>query len=206
MRATYPHMPIDTRWFQDLLADRRISQRGLAKKLGLDPAAVSLMFRGKRRMQMHEAADVAHLLGVSLDEVLAHAGIRPPRCESEHTELTVPLVHWMDGQGEMHAIEPGQRIEIKGSLPDEVIACQCRTAMSPIEHMDRWVLFFQAPLKAGVQPDAVGRFSVMRLHGGLMTAGHLRPGYKRGTYAIHGPMNLMDAHVEWATPVVLIQP
>ncbi len=157
-------------------------------------------------MQMHEAADVARLLGVSLDEVLAHAGIRPPRTESEFSDLTVPLVHWMDGQGEMHAIEPGERIEIKSALPEDVIACQCRTAMSQIEHMDRWVLFFQAPLKAGVQPDAVGRFSVMRLQGGVMTAGHLRQGYKRGTYAVHGPMNLMDATVEWATPVVLIQP
>jgi transcriptional regulator with XRE-family HTH domain len=199
-------MSIDTRWFQNLLADRRISQRGLAKKLGLDAAAVSLMFRGKRRMQMHEAADVARLLGVSLDEVLAHAGITPPRTESEFSELTVPLVYWMDGQGEMHAMDPGERIEIRSALPEDVIACQCRTAMSQIEHMDRWVLIFQAPLKNGVSPDAVGRYAVMRLRGGVMTAGYLRPGYRPGTYAVHGPINLMDATVEWATPVVLIQP
>jgi transcriptional regulator with XRE-family HTH domain len=199
-------MSIDTRWFQNLLADRRISQRGLAKKLGLDAAAVSLMFRGKRRMQMHEAADVARLLGVSLDEVLEHAGIRPPRTESEFSDLTVPLVYYMDGQGEMHAMEPGERIEIKSALPDDVIACQCRTAMSQLEHMDRWVLFFQAPLRDGVQPEAVGRYAVMRLRGGVMTAGYLRPGYTRGTYAIHGPMNIVDARVEWAAPVVLIQP
>ena len=199
-------MPIDTRWFQDLLADRRISQRGLAKKFGLDPAAVSLMFRGKRRMQMHEAADVARLLGVTLDDVLAHAGIRPPRSESDLFELTVPLVYWMDGQGEMHSIEPGERVEITAVLPENVVACQCRTAMSAIEHMDRWVLFFQAPTSAGVHPEAIGRYSVMRLQGGVMTAGYLRPGYTRGTYAIHGPMNLMNTTVEWAAPVVLIQP
>lgn len=199
-------MSINTRWFQDRLADRRISQRGLAKKLGLDAAAVSLMFRGKRRMQMHEAADVARLLGVSLDEVLAHAGVRPPRMESEFSELTVPLVYWMDGQGEMHSIEPGERVEITAVLPEDVVACQCRTAMSELEHMDRWLLFFQAPLKSGVVPGAVGRYSVMRLQGGVMTAGYLREGYRRGTYAIHGPMNLIDAQVEWAAPVVLIQP
>jgi hypothetical protein len=91
-------------------------------------------------------------------------------------------------------------------LPSDVVACQCRTAMSSIEHMDHWLLFFQAPSKTGVAPDAIGRYSVMRLRGGVMTAGYLRPGYKRGTYAVHGPMNLMDATVEWAAPVVLIQP
>jgi transcriptional regulator with XRE-family HTH domain len=199
-------MSIDTRWFQNLIADRRLSQRRLAKQLGLDPAAVSLMFRGKRRMQMHEAADVARLLGVSMDEVLAHAGIRPPRTESEFHELTIPLVYWMDGSGEMHAMDPGERIEIKTVLPEDVVACQCRTAMSSIEHMDRWVLFFRAPQRRGVQDAAVGRYSVMRLRGGVMTAGYLRPGYRRDTYAVHGPMNLMDAEVEWAAPVVLIQP
>lgn len=199
-------MPIDTRWFQNLIADRRLSQRRLAKQLGLDPAAVSLMFRGKRRMQMHEAADVDRLLGVSMDEVLQHAGIRPPRSESEFSDLTVPLVYHMDGQGEMHSLEAGERVELKTTLTDDVIACQCRTAMSPLEHMDRWVLFFPAPLKNGVPASAVGRYSVARIRNGVTTAGYLRPGYKPNTYAIHGPMNIMEAHVEWATPVVLIQP
>lgn len=199
-------MPIDSSWFRNRLTDRQMSQRGLARKLGLDAAAVSLMFRGKRRMQMHEAADVARLLGVPLDEVLAHAGIKAPTGQHEMHEHTVPLVYWMDGQGEMHTVDPGERIEITAALPNDVAACQCRTAMSPIEHMDRWLLFFRAPTKSGVDPEAVGRYAVMRLHGGVMTAGHLRPGYKRGTYAVHGPINLMDATVEWATPVVLIQP
>jgi transcriptional regulator with XRE-family HTH domain len=200
-------MSIESRWFQNLLADRRMSQRGLAKKLGLDPAAVSLMFRGKRRMQMHEAAEVARLLGVTMDEVMEHAGIRAPA--GGHVDLlerSVPLVYWMDGSGEMHAVDPGERVEITATMPDDVVACQCRTAMSQIEHMDRWLLFFRAPTSSGVQADAVGRYCVMRLRGGVMTAGYLRPGYKRGTYAVHGPMNLIDATVEWATPIVLIQP
>lgn len=61
-------------------------------------------------------------------------------------------------------------------------------------------------MRNGVQPEAVGRYSVMRLRGGVMTAGYLRPGYRRNTYAVHGPINLIDADVEWATPVALIQP
>jgi transcriptional regulator with XRE-family HTH domain len=199
-------MAIDTTWFRNRIAERHMSQRGLAKKLGLDPAAVSLMFRGKRRMQMHEAADVARLLGVPLNDVLDHAGIRAPMSRAEYSDLSVPLVYWMDGQGELHTIEPGERVEVTAALHDSVVACQCRTAMSPLEHMDRWLMFFPAPSQGGVQADAVGRYSVMRLQGGVMTAGYLRPGYKPGTYAVHGPINLIDAQVDWAAPVVLIQP
>lgn len=200
-------MPVDTRWFRQRLAERRLSQRGLARQLGLDPAAVSLMFRGKRRMQMSEAADVARLLGVPIDEVLAHAGVRAPAGgPADLPDRSLPLVHWVDGHGEMHPLAPGERVEMRAALPDDAVVAQCRTAMSPLEHMDRWLLAFSAPTKPGVQPDAVGRYAVMRLAGGVMMAGYLRPGYKPGTYAVHSASQIVDARLEWAAPVLLIQP
>lgn len=200
-------MPVDTRWFRDRLADRRMSQRGLARALGLDAAAVSLMFRGKRRMQMSEAADVARLLGVPIDEVIAHAGIRAPASGGlEMPERDLPLMYWIDGHGEMHPIPPGERVEMRAALPDDAVVAQCRTAMSPLEHMDRWLLAFSAPTKAGVPADAVGRYCVMRLAGGVMMAGYLRPGYKAGTFAVHSATVIMDARLDWAAPVLLIQP
>lgn len=67
----------DTRWFQNRLADQRLSQRRLAAMLNLDPAAVSLMIRGKRRMSAAEAAEIARFLGVSVEEVLVRAGVSP---------------------------------------------------------------------------------------------------------------------------------
>lgn len=66
---------VDTRWFQNRLADRRISQRKLATVLNLDPSAVSLMLRGKRQMSAAEAAEVSRVLDVDVEEVLRHAGI-----------------------------------------------------------------------------------------------------------------------------------
>lgn len=65
---------VDTRWFQNALADKRLSQRKLAIRLGVDPAAVSLMIRGKRKMSAAEAAEVAKFLGVSVEEVLWKSG------------------------------------------------------------------------------------------------------------------------------------
>ena len=85
---------IDNRWFIGRLADKQISQRKLAKHLGLDPAAVSLMLRGKRKMSASEAADIARLLGVGTDEVLARAGAgvfgKRASGPSERVEATTP--------------------------------------------------------------------------------------------------------------------
>lgn len=200
-------MPIDTRWFQDLLTDRRLSQRRLAREIGIDPSAVSLMFRGKRRMQMAEAAQVSRLLGVPLDDVIRHAGIHTDTfAPSEIAELSVPLVYMVDGHAELHSLDAGQRVEVKAALPDDVIAAQCRTAMTPLEHMDRWLLLFSAPTRSGIQADAIGRYSVMRLPGGMMTIGYIRPGYERGKYAIHRGASVTEAAIEWATPVLMIVP
>ena len=73
---------IDTRWFQDRLSDVRLSQRKLARQMSLDPAAVSLMIRGKRKMSAAEAAEIARFLGVSVTEVLVRAGIGPTMRET----------------------------------------------------------------------------------------------------------------------------
>ena len=45
--------------------------------MNLDPAAVSLMLRGKRKMSASEAGEIAKLLGVAVDEVLMRAGSTP---------------------------------------------------------------------------------------------------------------------------------
>ena len=68
--------PIDTQWFKGLLADRQISQRQLAFKMGMDPASMSLMLRGRRKMNLHDAELMARQLNVRVDEVLFHAGVR----------------------------------------------------------------------------------------------------------------------------------
>ena len=52
---------MDTNWFRDRLADRGLSQRALARHMGLDAAAVSLMLRGRRVMKLTEAAEIARL-------------------------------------------------------------------------------------------------------------------------------------------------
>ena len=67
---------IDTQWFHGVLAARQISQRQLAFKMEMDPASMSLMFRGKRRMKFEDAEKLSKFLRVRVDEILYHAGVR----------------------------------------------------------------------------------------------------------------------------------
>jgi hypothetical protein len=67
---------IDDKWFR-LMTDRaKESQRSLAAKIGMDPSSWVRVLQGKRRLQLNEADRVADVLGVPVEEVLRHAGLR----------------------------------------------------------------------------------------------------------------------------------
>ena len=78
---------MNTQWFKDKLRDKKISQRGLAKILDIDPAAASLMLRDKRKMTAQEGHEISKVLGETFSEVMRQAGVdvvddvlAPPNC------------------------------------------------------------------------------------------------------------------------------
>jgi transcriptional regulator with XRE-family HTH domain len=70
---------VDAPWFKLQLQRQQLSQRGLARRLGLDHAAIVRMFQGQRAMRIEEAAEIARLLAVDVRDVLHHAGARVRR-------------------------------------------------------------------------------------------------------------------------------
>lgn len=132
---------IDTRWFKDRLADRRLSQRQLAKRMGLDPAAVSLMLRGMRKLSAAEAADLARQLGVSTDEVLARAGSTP----------TIPA-----------------RVELAKDAPATPVALKARDVATAAPVMDAGMIELPVPMADGstarlVLPRVMGKADAQRI-------------------------------------------
>lgn len=198
-------MAVDTKWFRDRLSDQRLSQRGLARQLGLDPAAVSLTLRGKREMKIAEAAAIARLLGVPADDVMEHAGVR---ISSKHT--LVPICGMMDGTAEVHVdlkayeavAHPG------GDLPDKAVGVICRTENTDIIHMDGWLLFAKEGFdEPGIMPEAVGRLAFCRVKAGGIYVARIVRGMKRGRWTLHTPIGTMkDIEVEWAKPVLMVTP
>lgn len=196
-------MAVDTKWFRNRLSDQRMSQRGLARQLGLDPAAVSLMLRGKREMKIAEAAAIARLLGVPADEVMTHAGVSI----TSNGQL-VPVCSYMDHCAEIHADDQGLTVQHPGGdLPESVTATQCRTAGTDLDHMDGWIMFASGVMDGTVQADAVGRLSVVRLRNGVIQLAKLARATQRGRWNLVSPLGVIkDAEVEWAKPVLLVTP
>lgn len=93
---------IDNDWFKDQLAFKRMSQRKLASLMGLDPGAVSLMLRGKRKMSAKEVAEIARLLGVSVEAVHAHVGEANKRGASRSANERV-VVTGQGGSGDFES-------------------------------------------------------------------------------------------------------
>ena len=193
---------IDTKWFRDKLSDRQMSQRALARAMGLDAAAVSLMLRGKREMKIQEAAEVARLMGVPAEEILTHAGIK---LGSGGQRLG--LAGTMDGTGEVKWQNP----RTLGNVPsppgiEANAAIQCRTAGTPLDYMDRWLLYFIGPRKDGVHTDALERLSIVKVRNGLTGIAMVKRGYQRGRWNLSGPaLTANDVDLEYAIPVLFIQ-
>lgn len=180
-----------------------MSQRALARAMGLDSAAVSLMLRGRREMKISEAVEIAQLLGRPADEVMEAAGV-----SISTAGRSVPIVGVIDGHGEVHQAQaPSGKIPHPGGgLGPDVQAYQCRTAGSDLDYMDGWLLFADAVILPGVSADAVGRLSLCKIRGGIVYLAKPMRGYGRGRWNLSGPAATAEnADIEWAQPVLQIQ-
>jgi len=195
-------MAIDTRWFRDRLADRQMSQRELARKMGLDHASISGLIRGKRPMRMNEAGTIARLLGVPVSQVLEHAGLQL------HKQCACAVVGWIDGTGEAHLDwhNSSDTVPCLVGCPANCLAIRFQTAATPLDHMDGWLIHFQQP-QDGVPADAVGRLCLVKLREGMKVVASVRRGYLPGRWNLIRLAGgaLENADLQWATPIRAMQ-
>lgn len=166
---------IDTAWFRDRIIVRHLSQRKLAKALGLDPAAMSLMLRGKRHILPTEAEKLAIELGVPLDEVLEHIGINT----DAGAENTAPIVGISNDAGEVRLgrVEGPRRVPSPVGMPSggSVLRVQGEG------FVDGWLAFYVP--SSTIDPAAIGRLAVVQIAGANeWYLRVLRRGYTKGTY------------------------
>jgi transcriptional regulator with XRE-family HTH domain len=69
-------MTFNKKWFIDQLKRNDLSMRTLAKRIGLDVAAISRTFDGKRKLQLVDAESIAKEFSVPVIEVIQAAGIQ----------------------------------------------------------------------------------------------------------------------------------
>jgi hypothetical protein len=145
---------VDKAWFADRLAMRKISQRKLAGMMDMDASAMSLMLSGKRKMSAQEAGEVAKLLGVSVEEVMRHAGI----AVAVNVEKSVPVVGYVNDRMEVRMGRP--KGPLTAAMPPECgKGCQALRIQTGA-FFDGWLVFYQP--NEGISLEAVGRLCIVR--------------------------------------------
>ena len=192
---------MDSKWFTGKLAERELSQRGLARLMGMDPGAMSLTLRGKRKMTLEEAAQIAVLLDATTQDVLIAAGV------DVRTKDRVRVVGYMTVGGAVikHARGLHESAEGHSSLPPGTIAIQSRTQGSPVEHLDGWMLYVSG---THMPPTSViGTTALVGVKGNGEVIGYVKRGYQRGSYNVVALCGNAHNNVEiaWASPVIWIR-
>ena len=125
---------IDGTWFRNKLIDKRKSQRQLAKFLGVDPSAITLMLDGKRKMQLEEAEKIASFIGEPVNSVLRAAGLqmRDRKCK---------IIGYVNARGQIERENFGLT-DVPSLLPDGVSAVRIR-ATGQWSDFNDGLLFFK---------------------------------------------------------------
>jgi len=192
---------MNTDWFREQMAHRKLSQRGLAKLMKLDPAAVSLMLRGKRRMTSEEAHQVSHILGAKVTEVLRQAGI-----EVTDDVRKVPISASVDEHGVVTLFPAKTHDTVPGpaDCPVNTYAVQVR---APNAIQDGWLAFVSPAQQEAVQ--LLDRLCLTTCSTGLAGISVVRRGYRTGTFnLIMWPSRevMQDQKIAWASPVLWVRP
>jgi len=193
---------VNTRWFKDQLEDRQISQRKLAKAIGIDPSAVSLMLRGLREIKVEEAIQLAQILGLPKDDVLANLGV--DLSQDDRTGERVAVAGYITEGGrviEGPAMGP-KTVPMPPDVPPGTVALRDQSGTT----WDGWVTYYK-PVDY-VMPEAIGRFSVVEVMGsGEKFVKVLRHGFEPGTYRLIGVNGTASdvGRIRSASPVIWVR-
>lgn len=193
-------MPVNKLYFHDLMKDRRLSLREVARRMEVWPAALSRSLDDKRKMQLPEAVSLARILSVPLAEVMLNAGIEEAKAVGRRCNI-IGHVH----EGAVVEPVPGgviERIAIPDGLNDDVVAIQNHTSETPAAYADGWVTF----LGPQVDPsDCLGCYSLVNIEDDGWVLGTVRRGYSPGAWNVFLPMrdNRKNVRIVWARRAIL---
>jgi len=190
---------VNKQYFLDLMTARKLSMRGLAKKLGMQHSQLSLTLSGQRRMQLDEAAALSQTFGVPLHDIVVAAGIESKPSTGKRIGVAGYLTR--DGTVVMHPKETIERTEAPCALPESAVAIQFRTSESPLSWMDAWVAFYVP--RDTIAPECIGRFSVCQIKGGPVVVATPKRGYHEGSFNLSGPVTRENVELVWASPLLV---
>ena len=182
------------KWFVDALADRQQSQRALARYMEVDASAITHILNGTRKLQLHEAEQIARFLSVPVEDVLQQAGVKLASSQQK----TVPLAGYVDERG---FIKPCRNLKVE-CWNAKFTGLQVHAGWS---ELDGTLLFYDASETHA--PDLMlHRLGVIQ-QDTTARIGILRRGLEAGRYTISILLaEWHDQPVASFTPILWIQP
>jgi transcriptional regulator with XRE-family HTH domain len=213
---------MNTRWFQEQLTKRDLTQRSLARALDRHPSAISNAFKGKRKITLDEATELARILGVPLNDVLLNAGIKTAGAIITNTKDVVDISGWVDGKMKVHWGVPktGPKTAQRPALaPKNVNVVRYQTAGTGLDTLDGVLAYYLETKETTGVGENVGKLCVVRAvpvsaASGTIEKGEywylatVKRGYAAGAYTLvglDGKTVAEDAVVEQAWPVIWIK-
>lgn len=212
-------LPINDQFFRDALQAADKSQREMARFMGLDPSAITLMFQGRRAMQLTEAQQIAQFLGIAIEDVLRNAGLELSAAGSSQagtgrevpeggaSTAPIPLAGTVSDAGEiqLEARPSRQQVDAPARLPQGAVAIRAIGDVFRPAVMRGSLLYFKP--SETVEPSAIGRLAVVRLGNKKLVLGHVAPGFDFDRYTlIDGQSERENIPLLSATPVLWIKP
>lgn len=193
---------VNRRYFESLMADRRMSLRALAQKMGMGHSQLSLTFSGARRPQLDEAAQLSQIFGEPLHRVVEALGvtIKP----TSGSRVSVVGVVNGDSTVTMHPKSVVERTTAPEGLPNDIMGVQVRAPGSALDWLDGAVFFFRP--HDGVDGASLGRFCLVKVQDGPAAVAGVRRGYLDGSHNLVGPYAVQNVALEWASPIILTRP
>jgi DNA-binding XRE family transcriptional regulator len=188
-----------------------LTPAGLARDAGLDNSAIRKMFeRNSRGPTLHNAARIASVLGLTIDEILARASGRHIVRQSiaiagkVGAGARVPLVDaYEKGDGPQVECPPG--LSCHGIVAVEVEG----DSMEPV-YSSGDLIFYSRHTHDNVPAEAVGRRCVVMDRSGHVWLKQLKLGREPNTFDLHSinaaVATMYGVRLEWAAPVRLHWP
>ncbi len=189
---------VNRRYFESLMAEKKMSLRSLAQRMGLGHSQLSLTFSGARKLQLDEAAHLSQIFGEPLHRIVENAGVTVRA--SNGKRISVIGAVGGDGIVTMHDVGVIERTAAPEDMPDDVAAVQARTSGTPLDWMDGFVFIFREPNR--FDPSSLGRFCLVQVKEGPTAIAAVRRGYQENSFNLVGPYARESAPLEWATPVL----
>lgn len=174
---------MDGDWFRKQLVRVGKSQNALGAHLGIAGSQSSRLFNGTRKMKFDEVPKIARFLGVTVEEVLIHAGLPV----NERTAKPVAATEIVDGDSKVSPARepiplPASLVDkIRGLVPmdraDEVTTALIVAPKGALNILNDQVVVYE---NFAGKPPEMGTLSMAKLVDGIQVMGRVESGSKTG--------------------------